>query len=418
MSRADTLTFKFGQPLFAAAWPCAKLLLVAGGGGKPGSGIENRIIAATHSDGVLSDEVASVRLKSACEKIAVSPRANIILAVTQRAVVPYALFTGDAQVQFIMPQKCIVEAFAQLQARVTALRYSTDGKLLVLGTEAGDVHVYQASRYKLIGSHQIRPQGDDVVISEIKDVDLCVSPADSSSVQLCVSTDNGNGYIATLKLIMEDELPSRTEILSCIQLPKPKQLANGSIKHIRFAGYDVVASINYRGNGFVCRWQSLKGGVFRQSALSSAMPAAVTGLDVSPNGELLGLANAEGHALLLHSDSLRVSLRNKKAHMVFGTDVAFAPHGEAFLSVSGDASARVNMVPAPTSMLGQLLWVIMILCMALGVLLVLEDRNMLTGELGGRVAPLIQHVRSVFNAAAGRLRDGIQSSLHTRPISL
>lgn len=45
MARVDPLVFKFGQPLFGAAWPCGNLLLVAGGGGKPGSGIENRIIA-------------------------------------------------------------------------------------------------------------------------------------------------------------------------------------------------------------------------------------------------------------------------------------------------------------------------------------------------------------------------------------
>lgn len=48
--------------------------------------------------------MASVRLKSACEKIAVSPNSNIILAVTHRAVVPYALFTGNGAVEFIMPQ--------------------------------------------------------------------------------------------------------------------------------------------------------------------------------------------------------------------------------------------------------------------------------------------------------------------------
>jgi hypothetical protein len=44
-ARSDPLTFKYGQPLFAAAWPCPDILLVAGGGGRPGTGIENRIIA-------------------------------------------------------------------------------------------------------------------------------------------------------------------------------------------------------------------------------------------------------------------------------------------------------------------------------------------------------------------------------------
>jgi hypothetical protein len=45
VARQDSLTFKYGQPLFAAAWPCKDIILVAGGGGRAGTGIENRIIA-------------------------------------------------------------------------------------------------------------------------------------------------------------------------------------------------------------------------------------------------------------------------------------------------------------------------------------------------------------------------------------
>ena len=52
-ARQDQLTFKYGQPLFAAAWPCADIILVAGGGGRPGTGIENRIIAGVNALHVL-----------------------------------------------------------------------------------------------------------------------------------------------------------------------------------------------------------------------------------------------------------------------------------------------------------------------------------------------------------------------------
>lgn len=48
-ARQDQLTFKYGQPLFAVAWPCADIILVAGGGGRPGTGIENRIIAGVNA---------------------------------------------------------------------------------------------------------------------------------------------------------------------------------------------------------------------------------------------------------------------------------------------------------------------------------------------------------------------------------
>lgn len=186
----------------------------------------------------------------------------------------------------------------------------------------------------------------------------------------------------------------------------------------RFAGSDVVASINYRGNGYVCRWQALRGGLFRQAALSRAVPAAITGLDVSPSGSLLGLANAEGHSLLLQSSSLAVSLRNKKAHMVFGTDVAFAPHSGAFLSVSGDASARVNLVPAPQSAMAPLVRLLVLLCLALVALVVLDHMGMLQGELGRRLSPVAQSVRSVADTAAEGLSLRIRSVLHSRSITM
>lgn len=186
----------------------------------------------------------------------------------------------------------------------------------------------------------------------------------------------------------------------------------------RFAGRDIVASINYRGNGYICRWQSLRGGLFRQAALSGAVPAAITGLDVSPSGSLLGLANAEGHSLLLESNSLAVRLRNKKAHMVFGTDVAFAPHSEAFLSVSGDASARVNLVPAPQSVLAPFVRILVLLCLALVALVVLDNLGMLQGELGQRLSPVAAGVRSFYDTAAAALSPRIQSVLHSRSITL
>jgi hypothetical protein len=66
--------------------------------------ISNRPSAATFKDGILSDEIASVRLKSACEKIAVSQKSNLVLACTENGIVPYQLsLTGDGA-DFIMPQ--------------------------------------------------------------------------------------------------------------------------------------------------------------------------------------------------------------------------------------------------------------------------------------------------------------------------
>lgn len=185
----------------------------------------------------------------------------------------------------------------------------------------------------------------------------------------------------------------------------------------RFTGTDVVASVNYRGNGYVCRWQGVSGGLYKQIALSSSFPAAITGLDVSPSGEMLGLANAEGHSMLIHSQTLSVRQRNKKAHMVFGTDAAFAPHGQAFLSVSGDASARVNLVPLPRSLIGPIFWLFIMLFVALIVLALLDDTGLLPAEVSESVSPIIRLLRASLGSTAEGIQYRIEGMMQPRPIS-
>lgn len=60
--------------------------------------------AAAFREGVLTDELASVRLKSACIKMAVSPTTNLVLAGTEKGIVPYNLTLEDGVPHFVMPQ--------------------------------------------------------------------------------------------------------------------------------------------------------------------------------------------------------------------------------------------------------------------------------------------------------------------------
>lgn len=60
--------------------------------------------AAAFRQGVLTDELASVRLKSACVKMAVSPTTSLVLAVTDKGIIPYNLKLSDGVPHFIMPQ--------------------------------------------------------------------------------------------------------------------------------------------------------------------------------------------------------------------------------------------------------------------------------------------------------------------------
>lgn len=127
-----------------------------------------------------------------------------------------------------------MEAFTSLQQRITAIRYSRDGKLLVLGTQGGEILIFHASRYRQIARHQLQCPGEDPVACEIKDVDLCATPEDPSCMQLCASADNGNGYVATLEITMANEVPIKSNLKSCSPLKKPKRIENGSIKHARY----------------------------------------------------------------------------------------------------------------------------------------------------------------------------------------
>ena len=103
--------------------------------------------------------------------------------------------------------------------------------------------------------------------------------------------------------------------------------------------------MNHKGKGYLCRWHQVTQGLFKCKQVSAPVPAAITGMDLSASGEIAGVVNAEGHTLLMDTSGLKVSYRNKKAHMVFGTDVAFSRDIDAYVSVSGDASARVTLVP-------------------------------------------------------------------------
>ena len=127
-------------------------------------------------------------------------------------------------------------------------------------------------------------------------------------------------------------------------------------------GKDVICTVNYKGKGYLCRWQQVTQGLFKFRQASAAVPAAITGMDLNASGEMAGVVNAEGHTLVIDTVGLKVCYRNKKAHMVFGTDVAFSKDIDAYVSVSGDASARVSLVPQKRG--GSGAWVIFMLLLA------------------------------------------------------
>lgn len=134
--------------------------------------------------------------------------------------------------------------------------------------------------------------------------------------------------------------------------------------------------MNHKGKGYLCRWQKVTQGLFKFKQASAAVPAAITGMDLSASGDMAGVVNAEGHTLLIDTGGLKVCYRNKKAHMVFGTDVAFSNHIDAYVSVSGDASARVSLVPK-TRGGGTVRWMFLLLLALLCLAYVYRDHELL-----------------------------------------
>jgi hypothetical protein len=61
--------------------------------------------------------------------------------------------------------------------------------------------------------------------------------------------------------------------------------------------------------------------------------AAVTALEISTSGGVLGVGTSEGEAIAVSTPGLSAVQRVKNAHMVFVTAAAVAPDGSALLTV-------------------------------------------------------------------------------------
>jgi hypothetical protein len=111
-----------------------------------------------------------------------------------------------------------------------------------------------------------------------------------------------------------------------------------------------MCSVNYRGKGYLVTWQRRGMGHYTVKATSPAIPAAVTGMDASPLDTTAGICTSEGQVYVVDYARMALIHRNRKAHMVFGTDMVYSCDGKACLSVSGDASARITIIPVRSTL--------------------------------------------------------------------
>jgi hypothetical protein len=100
------------------------------------------------------------------------------------------------------------------------------------------------------------------------------------------------------------------------------------------------------------------------SRKSRQLAGSVTALDVSNDSVRAAVGTADGELLILDASTLSPLFRDRKAHMVFATSVAFASDGYAVVSTSGDASARVTELPRGVAQIGLRLLLLVVLFFA------------------------------------------------------
>lgn len=131
-----------------------------------------------------------------------------------------------------MLQNSIIDAFASLSDRITAITFSDDGGLLVLGSAAGVLHVWCATHLKPLGTHSTET-GTESEDSEIKDVHISDVDSDGSTVQIVATTDGGACHVVAVAVTPSTSAPTACNIKSTCSLSKPGSLQNGSSKHCR-----------------------------------------------------------------------------------------------------------------------------------------------------------------------------------------
>ena len=129
-------------------------------------------------------------------------------------------------------QAAIIDSFASLNERITAIRFSDDGDLLVMGSAAGILHIWSAAQLKPIGTHSLET-GTVSEASEIKDVDISDVGSGGSTVQVVATTDGGACHVIAVKLSPSYAAPTSCSFKNRCALSKPSFLQNGSAKHCR-----------------------------------------------------------------------------------------------------------------------------------------------------------------------------------------
>jgi WD40 repeat protein len=141
-----------------------------------------------------------------------------------------------------MLQASIIDAFSSLTDRITAIRFSDDGELLVLGSATGVVHIWFAAQLRSVGTHSTET-GTVSEASEIKDLHVSDVDSQGSTVQIAATTDGGACHVLVVTLTPSYTAPTACKFKDTCSLSKPSFLQNGAAKHCRCFPSDVCCVI-------------------------------------------------------------------------------------------------------------------------------------------------------------------------------
>ncbi|KAK9868382.1 hypothetical protein WJX84_002942 [Apatococcus fuscideae] len=323
---------KFSSALYCASWPAGQYLFLGGGGGKRSSGIPNKLEVVHASKEQLSPPAASLPLgNDAPMRSALHPSGRSLLLAMGNG----GLQRIEVRPQGSSPPDVSVEDDGLAEqirgdAIVQCLRFSDDGRFVGMGFVDGSVQVLEWPSLRCL-LHLKDQRG---MRDALRDVDF--SPAHRSRI-LAATAEDGTCALWHWE---------RGEQVAVMELPP--ELKGGSFNRVRFArdgSMGFFTAVNCRGKGWLLHWaQTLSGDI---SLLSQrACGDIVTAFDISPSGHALAFGHSEGEVKIFATRKLTPLRRVKRAHTIFVTAITFSQDGEAVVSTSADATARVTLTTA------------------------------------------------------------------------
>lgn len=345
---------KYGAPLYGAAWPAGNIFYVAGGGGKPSSGIKNRLIAAAVVDGATTDTVAVSDLDDCPIRMACHPSGqSLILAMNKGGLVRFNIVTPEhgGAPALVRVTGDDTDRFAKYPV-AKCLAFSSDGRLLACGWESGSLSVLDWPSAHLKG-HLDRSHGLHQVL---RDVDFSAGHLNRVIVMAC---EDGSC-----------SLWDWANATSLLTLQLPTGLKGGKFSQCRFVrdgSLGVFTVVIYEGAGHVLHWEQNAAGDIGLKRRVKATTDPVTSFEMGQKGRCFGLGDTTGEISAWSCQSLSCLSRQKSAHMIFSTAIVIAPDESTILSVSADASAvalSTRKAASPAASIATLLILILVLLFA------------------------------------------------------